>query len=260
MPIVDLIQNQQLARILKKFGYRYYHFGSWWWPTSKNRLADITVNLGYISEFSAVLINNTVFLPLAREFKLPLIDTRYAQWRRIRYQLDKLPKVAEDKEPTFVFAHLIIPHEPFVFNAEGGFLTDDKDKLLDNNRKYLDQLVFLNSRLSILVNAILEKTPNSVIILQADEGPYPNRYENDKNNFDWEKAEKSEIDTKMSIFNAVYFPDRDYLLLNKISSPVNSFRLIINKFLKQNIPLLEERYYLGNMTYPYKILEIKKDK
>src|SRR3989338_265996 len=219
-PIFELLQDHQSGRIFKKFSYRYFHFGSWWWPTSKNNLADINVNLGFLSEFTSVLISNSLFYPWASKLQLPLIDTRFSQWRRLTYQFNKITEVSREKIPTFLFAHFIIPHEPFVFNSDGSFLTAFEEKNRNSVTKYTDQLKFLNSSLKKIISGILKKEPNSVIILQADEGPYPENYEDNKNNFDWKRAEKKEINVKMSILNAVYFPDKDYSELNNINYPV----------------------------------------
>ncbi len=55
-----LLKESQVIRILKSRGYRYFHLGSWWEPTRKNRLADKNfvfkrpkdLNLGW-DEFSS---------------------------------------------------------------------------------------------------------------------------------------------------------------------------------------------------------------
>ena len=256
--IYSLILNHQAGQIFKRLGYSYFHFGSWWWPTTKNQNADKNINLGLISEFSRVLISNTIFYPWIEEFNVPFIDARFAQWRRINYQFEQLAKIPDLENPTFIFAHLIIPHDPFVFQADGKFLKKEEDKNTDDKIKYVNQLKYLNTKLQKLVSEIIKKEKFSIIIFQADEGPYPDNYEKDKNNFNWNNATKEEIDTKMSIFNAIYFPDGNYMPFSGTSSPVNTLRIVLNQFLGFNLGLLPERYYLGNMKYPYKLVEIKK--
>ena len=257
--IYGLIKNHQVGKILKLIGYKYYHLGSWWWPTSKNKMADHNINLGLFSEFSSNLFSNTVFYPFVRKFNLPIFDGRYAQWRRINYQMGKLADIPDISSATFVFAHFIIPHEPYIFEANGNYLTSDKEAKRSAREKYTEQIIFLNSRLHSLIDGILLKEKNSVIILQADEGPYPSAFENNKNQYDWALATPAEISLKMSILSAFYFPQDKYTdLEDKTLSPVNTFRIIFNKFLNGRLALLENRYFLGNMTYPYNMLEVKK--
>lgn len=256
--LYQLLQNHKVGEILKNFGYIYYHFGSWWWPTGKNRLADKNINQSPLSEFSGIIIKNSIFYPLAEKFKLPILDMRYAQWRRLQYKFDRLNQVPADKKPTFVFAHMLIPHEPFVFTKTGSFLEPAQESKLTLEEKYLGQLQYLNSRIVSLTDTILNQSPNSIIIFQADEGPYPDVYENDKNSYDWKVALPSQIEQKMSILNAVYFPDGDYSLFDQSESPVNTFRIVFDKYFSATFPLLSDRYFLGNMSHPYNLYEYKK--
>lgn len=257
-PVYKLIQNHLVGRNLHKLKFQYIHFGSWWWPTSKNNLADRNVKLGLLSEFSSVLISNTVINPLADSFNLPLIDSRYNQWRRINYQFNELKKIPFIKSPTFVFAHLIIPHEPFVFNADGSFLKSDDEVKLDLKTKYVNQVLFVNGKLTDFINRVFATEKNSIIIFQADEGPYPDSYEKNKNTYNWKDVNPADIKTKMSILNVVYLPDGNYSNFKKTNSPVNTFRIIFNQYFGFDYPLLSDRYFMGNMQNPYDLMEIKK--
>jgi len=256
--LYQLITDHQVGKNLKSLGYKYYHFGSWWWPTSKNKMANFNVNLGLLSEFSTVLLSNSLFYPLASQFNPPIVDSRYTQWRRINYQFAKLAEIPQKKEATFVFAHFIIPHEPYIFEANGNFLTSVLAGQRNPKGQYVDQIKFLNSRMQSLINGILINEKNSIIILQSDEGPYPESYEKNKNQFDWTRAASSEIRQKMSILNAIYLPKADYSGLNKDFSPVNTFRVVFNNYLGAKLELLPNRYFLGNMSYPYNLFEVNK--
>ena len=257
--LYNRLEENAVAKSLKSIGYKYYHFGSWWWPTGKNRLADENINLGYLSEFSARLVDSSILFPLAKKYNFPLLDSRYNQWRRINYQFDRLERIQSENSPVFVFAHFIIPHEPFVFESDGKFLTAQKESQKDINEKYLDQLVFLNGKIKSFVDiAVNSRGGNSVIILQSDEGPYPVQYESNKDSFDWTTVDYPLVSQKMAILNAIYFSDGNYEILKNGLSPVNTFRIIFNRFLGQNLPLLPDRYYLGNMSQPYNLIEYKK--
>lgn len=265
-PIYNLVQNHRVGQILKKNNYKYYHVGSWWWPTSKNKLADKNLNLSLVSEFSNLLISNTVFYPLIEQFHLPYLDNRYTQYRRILNQFKEIKKVAADKNPKFVFSHLIIPHEPYVFKTNGDFLTAEDEKKMDYRSKYRGQLNFLNSQLINLVESILTSSKGkAIIILQADEGPYPEKYEAGKDQFDWTKAFPDEIEEKMSILNAIYLPrldrgepDNNYGQFKDNESPVNTFRLIFNEYFDTNYNILPDYYRMSNMSYPYSYLIYEK--
>ena len=256
LPIYDLLENNRAVYEFKNLGYQYYHFGDWWWPTSKSRLADQNINLNVLSEFSSILVDNSILKMAAQKYKLPVLDHRFTQWRRIRYKFQKLKEMPKVSKPTFVFAHMLVPHEPFVFKADGSYLTIEEDSQRSNEEKYLDQIKYINGEIISLTEKLLENRENPpVIIFQADEGPYPVSYENNKNDYDWSKAKREEISQKMSIFSAIYLPDKDYSLLSEDFSPVNNFRLVLSILRGEEPDYLPDRYQLTNMGKPYDFYE-----
>ena len=96
-----------------QLGYRLVNFSSGW-SVSEISTADQFLAPDIApDDFQMVLINNT---PLS----IFLLSRQYDWHReRIRFSLTQLPEVARDPQPTFVFAHLLGPHPPFVFGPNG---------------------------------------------------------------------------------------------------------------------------------------------
>jgi len=113
-PLYSMLENYRVWRFLKKKGYKFIHFGSWWNPTKKNKYADININLPAPSEFLITLCKSTLFYPIAIKLGIlhETLDFRRTQWKRVLYKFNKLAKIPEIKEPTFVFAHILAPHGP----------------------------------------------------------------------------------------------------------------------------------------------------
>jgi len=219
-PIYAMLQDYKIWRFLKSKGYRFVHFGSWWEPTRRNKYADVNFGYSLLPEFSWLLYQTTMLLPI--DWRLG-IDKRLAQWKRVPRKFDKLAEIPNIKEPTFVFAHMLIPHEPFVFDRNGNFLTEEEERKRSEKVNYLDQLVFTNSKVKVLIDHLLSrsKTP-PIIILQSDTGPSAlPRY-------------------KMRILNAYYLPSVDKGVLYPSITPVNSFRLIFNLYFDANFELLPD--------------------
>jgi len=62
--------------------------------------------------------------------------------------------------------------------------------------------------------------------------------------------------TKFSILNSFYFSDKDYSQLYNSISPVNSFRVIFNKYFNTNLPILEDkRYYYKDYKFIFDTYE-----
>ena len=146
-------------------------------------------------------------------------------------ELVKKESMARSAKPRFVYMHVYMPHTPYYYDKFGNLkdeVTVYNDIYKLSPQPFLDFLPYTNMRIRELVNAIQQNTNgNAVIVLMGDHGfrygatgPHPDNYFQNQ--------------------NAIYFPDRDYHLLNDSISGVNQFRIVFNKLFNQNIPLLKD--------------------
>jgi hypothetical protein len=61
---------------------------------------------------------------------------------------------------------------------------------------------------------------------------------------DWTKVPRAELREKMRILNALYLPGQDPAPLHQSMTPVNTFRIIFNRYFGTNLPLLPDRNYV----------------
>ncbi|MFC1514697.1 hypothetical protein ACFL5X_02240 [Candidatus Omnitrophota bacterium] len=257
LPLYAMLQDYRVWRLLSSKGYRFIHFGTLYGPTSRNKYADINIKrYSLINEFAVILYKTTVLYPIC--LKLNVFDPRMLQYKRVIYKFDQLAKIAEIREPTFVFAHMVTPHSPYVFDRDGSFLRAETAQSRELERKYLDQLSFISKEIIKLVDALLADQENPpVIILQSDEGPYPSRYRNNVSGFDWRQATESELKQKMGILNAYYLPGVNRDSLYSSITPVNSFRLVFNLYFNADFKLLPDKNYaFVDIGHPYMFFEI----
>jgi hypothetical protein len=132
--------------------------------------------------------------------------------------------------PKFVYGHLMVAHDPYLFDSSGKILKNEealKKNNITNPRTYCDQMPATNSVIHDLVTHIKQKNKeNTIIIVMSDHG-MPN-----------ELIKKSGY--SFDAFSSFYFPDHDYKKLNDSIQPVNSFRIVLNKFFGANYPLLKD--------------------
>ena len=84
--------------------------------------------------------------------------------------LDHLADPVEMAGPQFTFAHIIQPHPPFVWDADGTELVGEYDfDDIDYRKGYIAQLQYINTRLIAALSEITDQ--NSVIIVTGDHGP-----------------------------------------------------------------------------------------
>lgn len=147
--------------------------------------------------------------------------------------LNKLTvKIPNRSKPRFVYAHIMMPHEPYLFDEFGN--TQKGDSALDyySKNKYLGQLKYVNKLVENTISKIFDnyfgKLP--VIIIQGDHG--------------WRYLKgENQLKESTTIFNAFFFPDHDYRKIYSSISPVNTFRVIFNKYLHYNLELLNDTTY-----------------
>ena len=246
---------------LKELGYRYIHVANWWTPTATNVDADRTFRYDGQDEFSSVLAQTTAL----RAFNEPeAAPTDPWDWRVLRehsrYALDRLDEIPALAGPKFVFAHLLIPHDPYVFNADGTFTGRAQVEMLGQAESYRRQLSYTNSRMLQMVDRILaESGPDAVIMLQADEGPFPARYRANEWGFQWRDASDAELEEKFGILYAMRVGDADLDAagFHDALTPVNTFRIIFNARFGTDLPLLPDRVWTHeDLSHFYDFFEI----
>lgn len=254
--LTKLTLDHLIKDIFIAYGYRYIHLGSDW-VDRFNPYADQNIQYSLFSPYQTTLWETTMFFKLIEsrlddEFGifseklgvLTLLDGNFRQWKGTQYQFAELAKIPERKEPTLTFAHIMLPHQPYVFDADGNYITRKESAELNPINQYLGQVAFANSQIKKLVNKILEGSePEPIIILQADHG--------------WRGFISSEITDQSSpqaverrnlvfrILNAYYFPDGGGKVLYDSISPVNSFRALLNYYFGQDLEFLEDIAYFA---------------
>ncbi len=161
---------------------------------------------------------------------------------------DELARIPDMKDPTFVFAHVFITHGPYLFDRNGRPLTNEETNKRSRTISYVDSVIFTNKKIKTLVNKLLlDSEVPPIIILQADEGPYPERHRLDPDNFNWKQASSTELKEKMAILNAYYLPGIEQRVLRDVLypsiTPVNSFRLVFNLYFDTDFELLPDKSY-----------------
>jgi hypothetical protein len=245
-PVYDMLKDHKVGRFLKSKGYRFIQIGSWWNPTEHNPFADESYSFGF-TEFEWLYLRRTLFPPLLeavapRNGLAQTLAWDAGQCRRVPLQFEKVRAIGERPEPTFTFVHVLLPHEPFVFDEHGRCHTQKWSWTIGVTPGYTGQVRYANRLIEETVASLLARSgPKPIIIIQADEGPFPERYR--FSNLSWQKATKAELQMKMGILNAFYFPDGDYRDLYRSITSVNTFRVVLNKHFGTDMDLLPDRIY-----------------
>jgi hypothetical protein len=238
---------------LKALGYEYVHLGNYWEPTATNVDADISLRYQEASEFASALRATTALMLLS---PLGAVDNdpetiEFADLARATtlFAFDRLEESVERPGPTYVFAHILVPHPPYVFNADGSTPTEEQRRERAEAAEYVEQLEWTNQRVLAAIDALLDVPAGEepIIILQADEGPWPTAFTRNQRDFQWLDASTEDILQKFGILNAFLLPGVDAAAagITDQTSPVNEFRIVFNSYFGSDLPLLPDVTFLS---------------
>lgn len=258
IPAYSQLRDYRVWRFLKPLGYKFVHMGSRWEPTRFNPHADVNINVFTPPEVVWALAEQSMLHPLGTYFQIGLFDFRVLEWERIPHQLSKLLEIPQDRQPTFTFLHLLIPHGPYIFNPDGSYVSDDVMRDRTRQENYRNQLIYVNSKVRETIEKLLAASPEPpIIVIQSDEGPIPIRYPQEGLKFNWKEATDQDLREKTAILNAYYLPGVPQDQLYPSITPVNTFRLIFNRYFHTNFPMLpDETYAHSHDLYPYDFFRI----
>lgn len=185
----------------------------------------------FFDDFYRTLFARSLLRILADLWTRRAPDSARYYRERVLQVFAKLPEVARSPGPKFVFVHLYCPHEPFVFDAQGGPVARDHFWDHADRRYYRQQYAFVSSRIAETVSAILaDATRPPVIVLQSDHG-----YRGSLGRKKWGRAVSERDATR--VFNALFLPGVPSDSLDPALSPPNNFRLVFNLYFGADYPL-----------------------
>jgi hypothetical protein len=240
------IRSSFLPKYLLNRGYRIENESVFGIPGGPNPI----INLSYLNDSRKLILSQTflyrVMEDLGWQIRIPefivnfhretdsvILHHQENDLIQINLQLQRVLSVHHNKmpQPVFLYAHFLLPHEPYCFDSTGKV----RPTSVWNPRKketkfemYLDQLKFTNQIISTVTGYSGKSDGRpKVVIIQSDHG---------FRDFDLVQDQSLEF----SNLNAIYFSDQDYRLLYDSISSVNTFRVILKKYFKEQIPLLKD--------------------
>lgn len=255
-PIRRTLQDSAIARTFQAMGYRYEHIGSWWDATAVDPTADANYVYGIYTEFLGMFVSTTA-VPVIESLVGVAPGFDKEEWNRVHFQIGALREIVSDPEPTFTFAHFLLPHPPYIFRADGSFVPSDPDRPVEG--AYVDQLKYTNKVIQQVVTA-LQAGPGAapIIVIQSDEGPHPPAVDGGEIlKLSWARASDVELGRKLRILNAYYLPGDPTTKPYPTITPVNTFRVILNDYFGASLPLLPDRTYVfTDYDHPYRFEDV----
>jgi len=176
-------------------------------------------------EFSILTLDNTMVGPFQFVFEPNIRDTMDKHRVSRHNEFGQITRLFDIRSPKFVYAHMMLPHTPFIFDKDGNAI-DSKDKANYRDKSiYLEQLIFTTRKAEETVEALLKQYPESnppIIIIQSDHGF---RYLHDGVE---EYMPKNE---SYKVLNAFLLPGYDYTTIEDDIPPIEVLPLIIEHYI-----------------------------
>ena len=174
---------------------------------------------------------------------------------RVLCIFSEMPEIQfESKKPIFVFAHIMLPHGPYIWGPNGEHKKIDSLSVLDieeSKKGYLDQLTFTNKMVQEMIEKIIdEKKRPKIIIIQSDHGTtFP---------MDWKNPTEKMKHDRLTNINYILLPDKNKNSLYNTMTPVNTFRVLFNDYFNTNFEILEDRIFFSVRPYstPYNFIDV----
>ena len=272
-----LLWKNAVFKIAKKAGYKIITFNT------GELYSSITTADRHYSPFSGAYYNSFYINMLINLTPLPVIlraaglnpflffDAADNHRRLVMMPFEKIDEImaeAETNGPVFACLWIDSPHPPFVFDENGNpiaamkkgaaaidrWAIESEEDRADYIKNYGNQLAFITKKTTALIDKIIKNSKRPpVIILQSDHGP-ASRFE-----FETVPTDALTFKERFSILNAYYLGGAAATAetgLHPSITPVNTFRIVFNRFLGANLKLLEDRNFHCTWLKPYKFSDV----
>jgi hypothetical protein len=272
VPYQLAIQYSSVAQRLKSLGYTYDEIGNWYEASDQAPLADHF----YLKDGQLTLLGHTMSInnftkneiqqgPLWRfiqasvsvgRFKVAGYSTQ-GQVEMTQYALNTLQTLtAQSSGGRFIFAHLLIPHDPYYFNADGSVSTTPNGDNIGEpiKQKYVGQVKYINDQMKSLLGTINSNSHGqAIVILQSDEGPYPMQLndnladqttiDSELNDLDMRTWSDTNLAMKFGNLAAYHIPAAAPDALANGANNADVFRVVLNSYFGAKLPYQTECYY-----------------
>jgi hypothetical protein len=254
-----LFPDNQVMKNFKAMGYKIINFNVFSTHEHELPLADLG-----LCDRTINVLDNKLFDTIARTTIFGYYVERWAEdelRKSTMCAFEEFSSVEENfEEPVFVWAHITMPHSPYIFGPNGEPITPGVPLLLtanpehrvggwDEMQQYIQQVQFGNKMMKKIVNEILSKEKPAIIIFQSDHGTAWD--------VNWFEPSEDDVWERLRIFNAMYFPDEEKrIMLDSDRTSVNTFRLVFNSYFESDYEILENKMYWGWNSKPYYFEEV----
>ena len=259
-PLDTIIEFNQVARYLKDRGYIFSAITTGF-PPLQFEHADVNLRSQVgLNLIESALLQMTPFTAI-KVLQGSMYERRRETILEAFIALESLSSKALG--PRFTIVHILAPHPPFVFGANGermphkgafGFW-DGSDYIQnvssakDYRDGYAGQAQFIGDRMLRALDSLFSGSGEKpIVLIQGDHGS--------KLRLDQDSLQKTDINECFPNLSAFLVPDSVRKNLYPGISPVNSFRLLFNGLFDAKFELKPDKSWYSTFPEPYRFTEV----
>lgn len=152
---LTMMQDNKVSQLLKAVGYHYIFITSGGLEGQMGRYAEVHAPQQEVfgmktSWFASYMLQSSTLDPFLGSW------IGCNQGETVLYSFDKIANIPNIEVATFTFVHILSPRSPFVFNRDGNPIRPTRHLSLEEiKERYLDQLIFINKKVEVLLEEIL---------------------------------------------------------------------------------------------------------
>ncbi len=224
----DVIRNNRFLQYLQAHGYAFRNYSIFDFRGQPARIDET-----FIPVKTRLITAQTFLSRMNREIRFNTVDGKFRLETAVKEftyrNLHNNNNIFElttshSSSPQFVYAHFMMPHYPYYFNAEGR--EQPYETLSEGNQvnksSYIEYLLYTNKKIISLVDTLLNRPNKPVIFLMSDHG---------FRHFSQPKERKYYF---MNL-SAIYSPDGNYAGYDRVRSSVNLLKVFLGNQFHQRL-------------------------
>lgn len=261
-PLRRLIRNNRLVTTLKEVGYTTVAYASEYQPLGI--AADVHRGpLAQVNGLEHVLLRRSLLMPLGALFGEADGLNHWIRRNHLRWTFSELGGWFHSEAPQFTFAHILAPHPPFVFQADGTprrvpvrYVLSDGSHWYDVHKGtgesyeegYAEMVRWTSEQIERVIDRIEANGRPAVIVIHSDHGAGSRLH--------WSRFDQSDVVERMAILNAVRMPDGDHSGLHDALTPIDTGRYVVSRLLGLDLPLRREPSLFSLWKTPFDFVDV----